>query len=111
MKIRENRNSQPAGTLPGGLQKSPLASPHILDYDLMLLAPSLAFFVAARSDAHFRNYEISLLALVWIAPLIARTMAGLTAVPIGFLACLTLFVLIVREPCGCQSTQLASRPL
>jgi hypothetical protein len=39
------------------LAATQLASPHILDYDLMLLAPSLAFFVAARSDAHFRNYE------------------------------------------------------
>ena len=84
------------------LAATPLASPHILDYDLMLLAPSLAFFVAARSDAHFRNYEISLLASVWIAPLIARTIAGLTAVPIGFLASLILFVLIVRVPRRCE---------
>ena len=68
-----------------------------------LLAPSLAFIVAARSDAaHFRNYEISLLASVWIAPLIARTIAGLTAVPIGFLASLILFVLIVREARRCE---------
>ena len=74
------------------LAATPLASPHILDYDLMLLAPSLAF----------RNYEISLLASVWIAPLIARTIAGLTAVPIGFLASLILFVLIVRVPRRCE---------
>jgi hypothetical protein len=73
-----------------------LASPHILDYDLMLLAPSIAFFVAARSDAHFESYEISLLAAVWIAPLIARTIAGLIAVPVGVLASLVLFFLIIR---------------
>jgi hypothetical protein len=86
-----------------------LASPHILDYDLMLLAPSLAFFVAARSDAHFRNYEISLLASVWIAPLVARTIAGLTAIPIGLLASLILFVLIVRVPRGCEEPASALR--
>ena len=91
------------------LAATPLASPHILDYDLMLLAPSLAFFVAARSDAHFRNYEISLLASVWIAPLIARTIAGLTAAPIGFLASLILFVLIVRVPRGCDEPAPALR--
>jgi hypothetical protein len=91
------------------LAATPLASPHILDYDMMLLAPSLAFFVAARSDAHFRNYEISLLALVWIAPLIARTIAGLTAVPIGFLASLILFALIVRVPRGCDEPASALR--
>jgi alpha-1,2-mannosyltransferase len=82
------------------LAATPLASPHILDYDLMLLAPSLAFFVAARSEAHFRDYEISLLASVWTAPLIARTIAGLTAAPIGFLAGLILFALILRVPRG-----------
>jgi len=78
------------------LAATALASPHILDYDLMVLAPAIAFFVVARSDTHFRNYEISLLAAVWIAPLLARTIAGLTGVPIGFLASLILFVLIVR---------------
>jgi len=46
---------------------------------LTLLAPSIALFVAARSDTRFDDYEISLLAAVWIAPLSARTIAGLTA--------------------------------
>jgi alpha-1,2-mannosyltransferase len=79
-----------------------LASPHILDYDLMLLAPSIAFFVAARSDAPLRTYEISLLAAVWIAPLFTRTLAGLIAAPIGALATLILFGLIVRA-CRAES--------
>jgi hypothetical protein len=77
-----------------------LASPHVLDYDLVLLAPSIAFFVAARSDARFGGDEISVLAAVWVAPLLARTIAGLTAVPIGALASLLLFVLIVRTSRG-----------
>jgi Glycosyltransferase family 87 len=79
------------------LAATALASPHILNYDLMLLAPSMAFFVAARSDRRFWDYEISGLAAVWIAPLLARSAAGLTGVPIGFLASLTLFVLIMRR--------------
>ncbi|HLG80246.1 MAG TPA: glycosyltransferase family 87 protein [Bradyrhizobium sp.] len=77
-----------------------LASPHILDYDLMLLAPAMAFFIANRSSSQFRNYEISLLAAVWTAPLLARTVAGLVALPVGFLANLVLFVLIVRDQTG-----------
>ena len=79
------------------LAATALASPHILDYDLMLLAPAIAFFVAARSDGRFRDYELTLLAAVWITPLLARPVAGLTGIPIGFLASLTLFGLIVRR--------------
>lgn len=82
------------------LAASLLASPHILDYDLMLLAPAMAFFVANRSGSHFRNYEISLLAAVWTAPLLARLAAGLVALPIGLLANLVLFMLIVRAQSG-----------
>ncbi|MFL6839566.1 MAG: glycosyltransferase family 87 protein [Bradyrhizobium sp.] len=78
------------------LAATALASPHILDYDLMLLGPALAFFIAAKIGGGFRDYEISLLAAVWIAPPLARSAAGLTGIPIGFLACLTLFALILR---------------
>jgi glycosyl transferase family 87 len=88
------------------LAATTLASPHILDYDLMLLAPAIAFLVAAKSHARFGNYEISLVAAVWIAPLLARTIAGLTAVPIGVLASLVLFVLIARMPSGVAANPL-----
>jgi alpha-1,2-mannosyltransferase len=80
-----------------------LASPHVLDYDLVLLAPAIAFFVAARLDTHFKNYEISLLAAIWIVPLFARATAGAISVPIGFLASLIFFVMALRrtnEPRG-----------
>jgi hypothetical protein len=82
------------------LAATTLASPHILDYDLMLLAPAIAFFVAARSRSQFASYEISLLAAVWTAPLLARMAAGLLAIPVGLLANLVLFVLIIRAQSG-----------
>ena len=78
------------------LAATALASPHILDYDLMLIAPAMAFFVAARSATRFRDYEISALAAVWVAPLLARPMAGLAGIPIGFLAGVLLFVMIMN---------------
>jgi hypothetical protein len=91
------------------LAATTLASPHILDYDLMLLAPAIAFFVASRSRSQFASYEISLLAAVWTAPLVARMAAGLVAVPVGFLANLVLFVVIIRAPSGtAASTHLRS---
>jgi alpha-1,2-mannosyltransferase len=82
------------------LAATTLASPHILDYDLMLLAPAIAFFIANRSKSQFGDYEISLLAAIWTAPLLARYLAGLIALPVGFLANLALFVLIVRDRTG-----------
>lgn len=74
-----------------------LASPHLLDYDLVLLGPALAFLTIAMLEDGARNYEKSLMAFVWTAPLLARTAAGLIGVPIGLLATLTLFVLIMRR--------------
>ncbi len=74
-----------------------LASPHVLDYDLALLAPAIAFLAAAHSKRPFRNYEVSLLAAVWIAPLLARDIAGVTAIPLGLAAVLSLYVLTLRQ--------------
>jgi alpha-1,2-mannosyltransferase len=80
----------------GLLAATTLASPHVLDYDLVLLAPAIAFFVAARSDTRLQNFEISLLAAIWTAPLLAGTVAA----PIGVLASLVLFGLIIQASDG-----------
>jgi alpha-1,2-mannosyltransferase len=74
-----------------------LASPHVLDYDLMILAPAIAFMVAAGLARGFGPYEITLLAAAWITPLLARGVAGSTGVPLGLIAVLTLYVLILRH--------------
>lgn len=73
---------------------SALASPHVLDYDLMILAPAIALFVAARAGS-FCDYEISALAAVWVVPLLARTV-GAIGVPIGFVAICGLFAMVMR---------------
>ncbi|KRQ96218.1 hypothetical protein CQ12_23540 [Bradyrhizobium jicamae] len=74
-----------------------LASPHVLDYDLMLLAPALAFFVAARPATRFGDFEISLLAFVWIAPLLSRSIAGVSYIPLGLFAELAFLALVLRR--------------
>ncbi len=74
-----------------------LASPHLLDYDLMLLAPALAFLARAISEEGLREYELSLMAFVWIAPLLARTVAGAIGIPLGLIATLTLFGLVMHR--------------
>jgi alpha-1,2-mannosyltransferase len=74
-----------------------LASPHVLDYDLMILAPAIAFMVAAGVARGFRHYEITLLAAAWMAPLLARGIAGSTGIPLGLITVLTLYALIMRR--------------
>lgn len=65
-----------------------LASPHVLDYDLMLLGPAIAFLVAC---GNLRPATINLLALAWATPLIARAIMGATGVPLGLLVIVALF--------------------
>jgi hypothetical protein len=68
-----------------------LATPYVLDYDLVVLAVAIAFF-ARHGFAHgFRDYEISLLAAAWIVPLLSRGVAGATGIPLGLLVMLVLY--------------------
>ncbi|MBU6458579.1 MAG: DUF2029 domain-containing protein [Bradyrhizobium sp.] len=70
-----------------------LASPHTLDYDLTILGPAMAFFIASSWSNGFRDFEISLLAAAWITPLLARGIAGATGVPLGLMAIMALYAL------------------
>jgi hypothetical protein len=74
-----------------------LASPHVLDYDLVVLAVAIAFFVRHGLKRGFRNFEISLLAAAWIVPLLSRGIAGVTGIPLGLLVLLTLYVFTLRR--------------
>jgi alpha-1,2-mannosyltransferase len=74
-----------------------LASPHILDYDLVVLAVAVAFAVSAGLAAGFRDYEISLLAAAWMVPLLSRIVAGATGIPLGLLVLLALYVFTLRR--------------
>ncbi len=74
-----------------------LASPHVLDYDLVILALAIAFTVSAGVESGFGDYEISVLAAAWIVPLLSRGVAGLTAVPLGLLVVLALYFCTLRR--------------
>jgi alpha-1,2-mannosyltransferase len=74
-----------------------LASPHVLDYDLVMLALAIAFTVSAGFASGFRTFEISLLAAAWIAPLLSRGVAGVTGIPLGLLVLLALYVFTLRR--------------
>jgi len=74
-----------------------LCSPHILDYDLIVLAVAIAFLAARGLREGFRPYEISLLAALWIVPVLTRTAAGTFALPLGFFAILTFHFTILLQ--------------
>lgn len=90
-----------------------LATPYVLDYDLMMLAVALAFFARHGLARGFGNYEITLLAFVWCVPIVTRPLALATDVPLGLIAQCTLFVLIVdraRRECGAQRRSKSLAP-
>jgi alpha-1,2-mannosyltransferase len=74
-----------------------LASPHVLDYDLTVLAPAIAFIVASRWPNGFRDYDVSALAAVWVVPLFGRAIAGTTGVPLGLTTVVMLYILVLRH--------------
>jgi hypothetical protein len=83
-----------AAALPVG---AVLATPYSLDYDLMVLAPAIAFLAMHGLENGFRPYERTALAFVWFVPLVARSVAEATLVPLGVLAMLVLFGLLVAR--------------
>lgn len=83
-----------AGALATG---SLLATPYVLDYDLVVLAVAIAYFTRHGLKYGFGSFEISLLAAAWIVPLLSRGIAGLTGIPVGLLVMLALHFFIVRR--------------
>jgi hypothetical protein len=71
-----------------------LGTPYVLDYDMVVLAPALALFVSHGLERGFAPWERSILALVWMVPLLARSVARITLIPLGLLAMLGLFAII-----------------
>lgn len=74
-----------------------LATPYSLDYDMMVLAPAIAFFVADGLQRGFLPYEKTALALLWLTPLVARSLAQATLIPLGVPTMLLVFGLILRR--------------
>jgi hypothetical protein len=77
-----------------------LATPYTLDYDMMVLAPAIAFLAADGMARGFGAWEKTALAALWLVPLVARTVPQLTLIPLGVPAMLAMFVLILRRAEG-----------
>ena len=72
-----------------------LATPYVLDYDMVLLGPALCFLVRDGLAHGFRRWEKTALAFAWIVPVATRQLAFFGHVPGGLLAMSILFILTV----------------
>src|SRR5580692_165127 len=74
-----------------------LATPYTLDYDMMVLAPAIAFLAADGFSRGFGPWQKTTVAALWLVPLFARTVPEATFIPLGVPAMLMMFVLILRR--------------
>jgi hypothetical protein len=74
-----------------------LATPYVIDYDLMVLAVAIAFVTRYGLHHGFRDFEISLLAVAWIVPLLSRSIADVTTIPLGLMVMLAFYALVLRR--------------
>jgi hypothetical protein len=74
-----------------------LATPYVLDYDLVVLALAIAFYARHGLSRGFRDFEISLLAAAWFVPLMSRGLAAATGIPLGLLVMLALYAFTLRR--------------
>jgi len=74
-----------------------LATPYSLDYDLMLLAPAIAYLAIDGLRRGFGPWEKTVLAALWIVPLVARSMPEFTLIPLAVPIMLLAFGLLLRR--------------
>ena len=71
-----------------------LVTPYAMDYDMVVIGVALAALAAAFRTG-IPPYAASLMAFAWIMPLLARSVARLAHLPIGFLVTAALFSLVL----------------
>jgi len=74
-----------------------IATPYVLDYDFVVLMLGIGFLWKDGEQHGWGRWEKTLLALAWIAPIVARALAEATLFPLGLLTVLAvLFIAIAR---------------
>lgn len=86
-----------------------LATPYSLDYDMMTLAPAIAFMAAAGLKHGFAPWEKTGLALMWFVPLVARSIAEYALIPLGLWTMLAMFALILHR--ARRDVRLSTNPV
>jgi alpha-1,2-mannosyltransferase len=74
-----------------------LATPYSFDYDMMVLAPAIAFIAADGFSRNFGPWQKTMLAVLWLTPLVARSVAQISLIPLCVPAMLAMFVFILQR--------------
>ena len=74
-----------------------LATPYVLDYDLVVVGLAIAYLARLGLARGFRGFEISLLTAAWLVPLLSRGIAKATDVPLGLFVLLLLYAAIIHH--------------
>ena len=74
-----------------------LATPFCLDYDLMLLAPVIAFLAIDGLRHGFCYWHKTVLAALWLVPLIARSVTEAVSIPLAAPLLLAAFLFVLQR--------------
>jgi alpha-1,2-mannosyltransferase len=74
-----------------------LATPFVLDYDMLIVAPAIAFAAIDGRERGFLAWEKTALAALWLAPLVARALTHAIMIPLGVLTMSAAFILLLRR--------------
>jgi hypothetical protein len=74
-----------------------VATPYVLDYDYVVLLPALAFLWVDGERHGFQPWDKTLIALAWLAPLVARPIAQYTYLPLGLATAVIVAAIAIRR--------------
>ena len=99
--IRQKPTTLAAGVLM--VMAALMASPFLLDYDLVLLALPMAWLFREAMRTTFWPYEKIVMLAAFVLPLVSRTIATSLHLPLAPLIMLALFALLIRRAAGAQA--------
>ena len=79
-----------------------VATPYVLDYDLVLLLPALGWLYGDGRRNGFRSWDGTIMAAVWIAPIFARAAAQELYIPLGMMSAIAVPIIALRRVLGGQ---------
>jgi len=74
-----------------------LATPYCMDYDMLVIAPALALFASIITERGALPYEKAIMALAFVAPLLARPLGSVAPIPLGIFSMAALLAMIARR--------------